>query len=337
MFTSARFSHRYWHLALLVAVLVAFGVSTSPAAACVGCGSVEATKSVAGSYEAGSAVTYTIVLTNTMPWNQGDNAGDEFSDVLPSALELVSASATGGTAIATTGTNTVTWNGSIASSGSVTITISATIKAGTEGQVISNQGVIAYDAYENGSNEVTDVTDDPTTIAFGDATDFTVAAAPPPEVTPEVIETLVVTPPPPPATPLCDDHNFNENGVVHSSSSDALGSAINCRVIYQNGAPTSWIGGDLYSPASIGVEGIVELGIMQAVDIFSPGGQTYFEGGSVFCLRGEGTLIWLAASQSPRHAEVIGSYSVPEFEGFTCATLFEPGTLVLVSQNPLDR
>jgi hypothetical protein len=34
---------------------------------------------------------------------------------------------------------------------------------------------------------------------------------------------------------------------------------------------------------------------------------------------------------------VIGSYSVPEFEGFTCATLFEPGTLVLVSQNPLDR
>lgn len=332
MSTSARFSHPYWHLALIVAVLIAFGMSTSPAAACGGCGSVEATKTVSGTYEAGSLVTYTIVLTNTMPWNQGDNPGDELSDVLPSSLELVSAGASSGSAVATIGTNTVSWNGSIPSSGSVTIAITATIKAGTTGQIVSNQGVVSYDAYENGSNEVTDVTDDPLTIAFGDATDFTVAAAPETPVEVEVVEA-----PPPPATPLCDEHNFNENGVVHSSSSDALGSAINCRVIYQNGAPTSWIGGDLYSPASIGVEGIVELGIVQAVDIFSPGGQNYFEGGSVFCLRGEGTLIWLAASQSPRHAEVIGSYSVPEFEGFTCATLFEPGTLVLVSQNPLDR
>ena len=64
---------------------------------------------------------------------------------------------------------------------------------------------------------------------------------------------------------------------------------------------------------------------------------TYFEGGAVFCLRGEGTLIWLAASGQPRHAEIIGSYTVPEFPGFTCATLFEPGTLVLVTHNPLDR
>jgi hypothetical protein len=42
----------------------------------------------------------------------------------------------------------------------------------------------------------------------------------------------------------------------------------------------------------------------------------------------------MAASQSPRVPQIIGSYSVPEWPGFTCATLFEPGTLVLVAQNP---
>ena len=82
--------------------------------------------------------------------------------------------------------------------------------------------------------------------------------------------------------------------------------------------------------------GLEALGIMQAVDIFSPAGLTRFEGGAVFCLRGEGTLIWLAASDAPRQAEIIGSYTVPDFPGFTCATLFEPGTLVLVRENPLE-
>jgi hypothetical protein len=44
----------------------------------------------------------------------------------------------------------------------------------------------------------------------------------------------------------------------------------------------------------------------------------------------------MPASQSPRVPQIIGSYTVPDFPGFTCATLFEPGTLVLVSQNPLE-
>ena len=144
----------------------------------------------------------------------------------------------------------------------------------------------------------------------------------------------VVIPEPPP-TPLCSEHNFDPGGVVRSSVSDALGYAINCRVLYQNGAPTQWLGGDLYNGGSIGVEGIFDLGVQQAIDIFSPSGMNYFEGGAVFCLRGTGYLIWLAASGMPRHAEIIGSYTVPDFPGFTCATLFEPGTLVLVTENPV--
>jgi hypothetical protein len=141
--------------------------------------------------------------------------------------------------------------------------------------------------------------------------------------------------PPPPPTPLCDSHNFDEGGVVRASTSDVEGYAINCRVLYQNGRPTTWLGIDLYNAGSIGVEEIFDLGVVQAIDIFSPSGLTHFTGGAVFCLRGSGTPIWLAASQSPHHAEIIGNYTMPEFPGFTCVTLFEPGTLVLVHQNPM--
>jgi hypothetical protein len=133
---------------------------------------------------------------------------------------------------------------------------------------------------------------------------------------------------------LCEDHNFDAGGVVRSSIADELGFAVNCRVLYQNGHPTQWLGGDLYNAVSIGIQGIFDLGVEQAVDIFSPAGRTYFEGGAVFCLRGEGTLIWLAASGVPRHAEIIGSYEVDDFPGFTCAALFESGTLVLVRNTP---
>jgi outer membrane protein assembly factor BamB len=75
------------------------------------------------------------------------------TDVLPSSLTLIGASATSGTAVANVGTNTVTWNGSIPKNGSVTVTINATIKVGTAGTTISNQASIAYDEDGNGTNE----------------------------------------------------------------------------------------------------------------------------------------------------------------------------------------
>ncbi len=119
---------------------------------------VSATKTVSGTFEAGGAISYGVILTNNGA-TQGDNPGDEFTDTLPGALALVSANATSG--IATAVGNTVTWNGSLAMSASVTITIDATINAGTQGAVISNQGTVHYDADANGTNEATALTDDP--------------------------------------------------------------------------------------------------------------------------------------------------------------------------------
>jgi len=137
-------------------------------------GVVSATKSVSGTFVQGSNVTYTIVVTNNMGIAQADNAGNELTDVLPPSLTLVSATATSGTAVANVGTNTVTWNGTIAANGSVTVTVTAQINNGATGAV-SNQSSLAFDADGNGTNESTGVTDDPATGTANDATVFTIA------------------------------------------------------------------------------------------------------------------------------------------------------------------
>ncbi|MFN7941247.1 MAG: proprotein convertase P-domain-containing protein [Thermoanaerobaculia bacterium] len=134
---------------------------------------VSGTKTVAGNFIEGGSITYTIVLTNNGAGAQGDNPGDEFTDTLPPQVTLVSAGATSGTA--STAGNTVFWNGALPAAGSVTITVQATINAGTAGQTISNQGTIAFDGDGNGTNESAAPTDDPTPPGATDPTDFFVA------------------------------------------------------------------------------------------------------------------------------------------------------------------
>jgi len=139
---------------------------------------VNGSKSAAGNLVPGGNVTYTIVLSNTGGGAQADNPGDEFIDVLPAQLTLVSATASSGTAVATVGTNTVTWNGSIAAAGSVTITINANIAASASGTIL-NQGTIAFDADGNATNETTRLTDDPSVVGAANPTGFGVATAVP--------------------------------------------------------------------------------------------------------------------------------------------------------------
>jgi uncharacterized repeat protein (TIGR01451 family) len=136
---------------------------------------IAATKSIAGAtHPEGSIITYTIVLTNSGSIAQADNPGNELTDVLPSSLTLISATASSGTAVANVGTNTVTWNGAIAGSGSVTVTIQAFVRNGTSGTTIANQAAVSYDSDGNGTNDATRPSDDPSTAAPLDATLFTV-------------------------------------------------------------------------------------------------------------------------------------------------------------------
>lgn len=156
--------------------------NSATAAAAVGTPpNISAAKSVAGgtTHGEGSVVTYTIVLTNAGTLAQADNPGNELTDVLPSSLTLIGASATSGTAVANIGTNTVTWNGAIPGSGSVTISIQASVHYGTAGTTISNQATISYDSDANGTNDASRQSDDPSTPAPSDPTSFTVAGSVP--------------------------------------------------------------------------------------------------------------------------------------------------------------
>ncbi len=137
---------------------------------------VSGTKTVAGTFTPGSTITYTVTLNNTGTGAQGDNPGNEFTDVLPAQLALVSATASSGTAVATTGTNTVTWNGSIPAGGSVTITITATILPSAAGTVVTNQGTINFDGDGDNVNESVATTDDPGATGSNNPTSFVVGS-----------------------------------------------------------------------------------------------------------------------------------------------------------------
>jgi hypothetical protein len=137
----------------------------------------------------------------------------------------------------------------------------------------------------------------------------------------------------PPNTPGCEERNAVASDIVRAGGSQEF--HLYCRTLVEWGEFIYYNGGPITGYENIGIEGLDRLGIIQAVDIFDPGGQRYFNGGYVICLAGSGTLIWLDATNAPRRAEIIGSYLIPEWAGYTCATLFTPGTLVLVSQTPL--
>jgi uncharacterized repeat protein (TIGR01451 family) len=124
---------------------------------------VTGTKAASGSFVEGGTVTYTVVLTNSGNGAQADNPGNEFTDTLPAGLTFVSVTASSGTAAQSAGT--VTWNGSIPASSSVTIIIKATLNPGTAGTAISNQGTFHFDGNNDGINETTGLTDDPATVA----------------------------------------------------------------------------------------------------------------------------------------------------------------------------
>ncbi|HEV7766122.1 MAG TPA: M36 family metallopeptidase, partial [Thermoanaerobaculia bacterium] len=153
------------------------GGTTDPTVFTVANANVTGTKTVSGTFTVGSTVTYTVVLTNSGSAAAADNAGDEFTDVLPAGVTLTGASATGGTTVPTVGTNTVTWNGALAAAGSVTITITATVNANPGGTTVSNQGTISYDSDLDGTNESSRSTDDPSAGGPTDPTSFIVQGA----------------------------------------------------------------------------------------------------------------------------------------------------------------
>jgi fimbrial isopeptide formation D2 family protein len=139
-----------------------------------------ATKTVSapsGEFLINGNVTYTLTLANSGTATQADNSGHELVDTLPASLTLVSASATSGTVTTDLPGNGVSWDGSIASGASVTITVNATINPTVAlGTTVSNQATVSYDADVNGTNESTALSDDPGVAGASDPTDFVVVS-----------------------------------------------------------------------------------------------------------------------------------------------------------------
>jgi len=114
--------------------------------------------------ECNDTIEYTVTITNTGQANQGDNPGNEFEDFIPDNTTYVNESATtpSGSISYDEVENKITWNGEILEESSVILKFKVTVNQDLEdGTVISNQGTVYWDSNENGTNDATELTDDP--------------------------------------------------------------------------------------------------------------------------------------------------------------------------------
>ena len=139
-------------------------------------------------------------------------------------------------------------------------------------------------------------------------------------------------PPPPPPTERCVDLNFVAESAVRASIPDEFAYALYCREMVKDGLFVTWLDSPIYNWGNVGDRSLVDLGILQAVDVFSPPDVRTFND-AVVCLRGAGRMFLLpdTFSTDPRAPQEATAWTTEAYPGFTCATLSSPATVVLVS------
>ena len=145
------------------------------------------------------------------------------------------------------------------------------------------------------------------------------AAPATPAACPIVVTTSTPVPNQPAAqsVPLCADLDGTTNPVVRVSL--PLGVyGVYCSIIAQNRVFTR-------TPAEVGVQSVLDRGVIHAVDVFSPSNAS--AAGVLICLEGEGDLIFLDAAGAPRVPQPL---PVQLQDGFSCAVIPNVGTVVLV-------
>ncbi|MCB9453913.1 MAG: hypothetical protein H6672_20975 [Anaerolineaceae bacterium] len=144
----------------------------------------------------------------------------------------------------------------------------------------------------------------------------------------------IEVPAPPPAT-LCTDVNFEDPGMIRSNfTNDADRVGLGCRLIAAGGNYMYWLGSPITHAGNVGAQNVLDLGLVAAVDVFSTTGATGFVGDVNICLQGSGYMIYMNASGAPRQAQLWSAWTTDSFPGYTCTTLYAPGTVVLVSRLP---
>jgi len=117
-----------------------------------------------GSPECGDTLKYHVTISNTGTADQNNNPGNEFEDVLPENTTYVpgSATASSGTINYDSINKKITWDGGVPAESSVIIEFQVTVDNGLKnGTIISNQGTVFWDSDEDGTNDATELTDDP--------------------------------------------------------------------------------------------------------------------------------------------------------------------------------
>ncbi|MBE2272216.1 MAG: SH3 domain-containing protein, partial [Anaerolinea sp.] len=131
-----------------------------------------------------------------------------------------------------------------------------------------------------------------------------------------------VYPPPPPVPLLGDFDGVIINDVLRAAVPDSLRYGVFARFIARNSAFVT-------SPAQLGNAALINLGVIHAIDIFTTPGVHMTEGVQI-CLSGVGTLYFLDAASSPR---LVMPVQAVVQNGYSCATLFSPGTLVMTQRS----
>jgi hypothetical protein len=137
--------------------------------------------------------------------------------------------------------------------------------------------------------------------------------------------------PPAPSPGPCADLNIVGNDLLRSNFENEVDrSAVNCRMLAANGEFMTWLGGQITQEENIGDPTTLGMGVIGAVDVFN--GSSSFVAGVNICLRGSGRMIFLDAADAPRIAREWNAWTTDAFPGFTCTTIWSPGTVVLVSE-----
>jgi hypothetical protein len=121
-----------------------------------------------------------------------------------------------------------------------------------------------------------------------------------------------------PASPLCPLNADAPRHIFQTNLPPGL-IDVQCRVLAVNGEFTQ-------NPGEIGIQAIIDLGVIHAVEVFSPSGANM--GGIDFCLPGRGQVIYLDAEGQPREPQILRA--TQQF-AYTCFQLPGAGTIVLVA------
>jgi len=130
--------------------------------------------------------------------------------------------------------------------------------------------------------------------------------------------------------PLCADASGKTNTIIRADvpAGAIAGGSVFCRVVAQNGEFKE-------SAAEIGEQSVLDMGVIQAVDVFglmhNGSSQLSFNLPIKVCLQGSGILLYLDATISPR---IVNQLPVSLEGGYTCATVYNAGLAVLVGGTP---